>query len=43
VLEDMLDRADKNLSSSYKQPMPTAATTQKVFTYNPATGQLEQK
>lgn len=43
VLEDMLDRADKNLSSSYKQPMPAAATTQKVFTYNPATGQLEQK
>jgi len=33
------------LSSSYKQPMPAAATTatQKVFTYNPATGQLEQK
>lgn len=43
VLEDMLDRADKNLSSSYKQTMPAAATTQKVFTYNPATGQLEQK
>jgi hypothetical protein len=45
VVEDMLDRADKNLSSSYKQPMPAAATTatQKVFTYNPATGQLEQK
>ena len=43
VLEDMLDRADKNLSSSYKQPMPAAATTQKVWKYNPATGQLEQK
>ena len=45
VVEDMLDRADKNLSSSYKQPMPAAATTatQKIFTYNPATGQLEQK
>lgn len=43
VLEDMLDRADKNLSSSYKQPMPAAATTQKVWKYNPSTGQLEQK
>ena len=43
VLEDMLDRADKNLSSSYKQPMPAAATTQKVWQYNPATGQLEKK
>jgi len=43
VLEDMLDRADKNLSSSYKQQMPAAATTQKVWKYNPSTGQLEQK
>jgi hypothetical protein len=43
VLEDMLDRADKNLSSSYKQPMPAAASKTQNWDYDPATGELKKK
>lgn len=40
VLEDMLDRAEQNLSTSYRQPMPAAAMPKKPQEYDFVNGQL---
>lgn len=40
VLEDMLGRAEENLSTSYRQTVPAAATTKKTQEYDFVNGQL---